>query len=248
MEKMNNYQLVVDVWEGQLEVDEKVMKDNGVAAFIVRLNDMAGGHHKDTGFDKQWSEVQNFIRAPYFVYNPWVDGRANFDWLNRNAPITASIFADIEVRYPNYGPDRYANEVGIFVELCQKNWSTKIYSGWGYQDLLLSWPKNVDYWWARYKYLTLYPDQPISMTWGVFKSFVDTIPWIGQDCNNVGPIKLWQITGDRLILPGSTKILDVSIFNGSYDELASWFGYRPIEERVASLEKRVSIIEGRLGI
>lgn len=251
---MNNYQLVVDVWEGQLEVDEKVMRDNGIAAFLVRLNDMVGGHHRDTGFDKQWSDVQNFLRAPYFVYNPWVDGRTNFNWLSKNAPATLSIFDDIEVTYPGYGPDQYANEVGIFIELCRSRWNTKIYSGWGYVDLLTTWPKNVDYWWGRYKYLSLYPSTVTKMTWEELRQYVSQIPWIGQDCNFVGPIKLWQITGDRLILPGSSKVLDVSVWNGSYDELAKWFGETPnlpvptIEQEITNLKIRVMNIERKLGL
>jgi aspartate 1-decarboxylase len=42
--------LVADLYEGSLEIDEPVLKANGVAGMIIRLNDMNGGHHLDTGF------------------------------------------------------------------------------------------------------------------------------------------------------------------------------------------------------
>ena len=53
---------------------------------ITRLNDINGGHHKDENFDKQWKQAQYFLRAPYFVYNPWVNGKGNYDWLMANLP------------------------------------------------------------------------------------------------------------------------------------------------------------------
>ena len=43
----DEYLLVVDTWESQGEIDESVYKENDIAAIIVRLNDMNGGHHMD---------------------------------------------------------------------------------------------------------------------------------------------------------------------------------------------------------
>lgn len=54
------YQLGIDTWEGQLELDEAVLKANGVKFIFVRLNDINGGHHKDENFDKQWGEAAGF--------------------------------------------------------------------------------------------------------------------------------------------------------------------------------------------
>jgi GH25 family lysozyme M1 (1,4-beta-N-acetylmuramidase) len=52
--------LGIDTWEGQLELDESALKNAGVRFMFIRLNDMNGGHHKDTGFDKQWREAAGF--------------------------------------------------------------------------------------------------------------------------------------------------------------------------------------------
>ena len=91
--------LVVDVWEGQLEVNETVLKTNGIAGMGIRLNDMNGGHHLDSNFWNQWKQAVNFVRFPYFVYNPWVTGAVNYTWLVANAPAGIPVIAvDIEVR------------------------------------------------------------------------------------------------------------------------------------------------------
>jgi len=39
---MGEYQLIVDTWESQGEIDESIYKENGIAAIITRLNDMNG--------------------------------------------------------------------------------------------------------------------------------------------------------------------------------------------------------------
>lgn len=70
---------ILDVWEGSLDIDEQIIADGGVVGLIIRLNHISGGHHMDENFTTQWLQAINFLRAPYFVYNPWVDGKANFN-------------------------------------------------------------------------------------------------------------------------------------------------------------------------
>ncbi len=219
--------LVVDVWEGQLEVDEAVLKANGVAGMGIRLNDMNGGHHKDTGFDKQWLQAANFVRFPYFVYNPWVTGQANFAWLAANAPAQAlAVAVDVEVRKTGYSASIYAGELVKFLNLCKSRWKVIIYTAQWFLPYLSSWPK-VDYWWAQY------PDTATFFngvnTWDLLKTALDK-PKLAKPFNaNLvpGTLKLWQFSGDALTLPGNTRKIDVNLFFGTVQDLQDYFGNTP---------------------
>lgn len=210
----NEYILLLDVWEGSLEIDEQVILENNVKGFLIRINDMNGGHHKDTEFDKQWNEAKNFIRIPYFVYNPWVNGLANANYLISILPQgVTTIAVDIEVRKDGYSPNTYAKEV----DTCIKYWLSKgftvlIYTGAWFINYLSYWPNYTEYWWARYPYL-LYPNSPINITWDQLRELIKSLSW-SPGCNK-GPCSLWQCSGDRLILPGTLRTMDVNIFYGT---------------------------------
>lgn len=63
---MSNYLIGLDVWEGNLgEIDEALLKQEGVKYIITRLNSMNGGHRLDRSFYKQWEESAGFVRWPY---------------------------------------------------------------------------------------------------------------------------------------------------------------------------------------
>lgn len=244
----NKYVYVADIWEGQGPIDEIIMYNGGVKGFIIRLNDMNGGHHKDTAFDQSWAETRNLLRMPYFVYNPWVSGTENFNWLLANCPPEArTVAVDIEVAYSAVSPQEYTNQVNQFLALASPRWGIKIYTGGGYLGLLSVWPKNYDYWFARWP-SALYPTGVETWTWDKFSSVANTLDWntwVGTGNPNaakIGPVKLWQATGDRLILPGTNRILDVSLWNGTEAELAYWFGYTTssLEDRVKYLETTVA--------
>ena len=217
----SNTCLVIDVWQGSLEMDEGVLKANGVAGIGIRINNMNGGHHRDTGFDKQWAEAANFVRFPYFVYNPWVDGLANFNWLLANMPVDAkSVAVDVEVRYANITPARYASEVNTFLEMCAtRKWKTIIYTGQWFLDTLSRWP-ICDYWWAQYPNPAKYFGS--IKTWDELKLALDN-PNIARPFNESacpGQVKMWQFTGDFLVLPGTIRDIDVNLFFGNETELA----------------------------
>ena len=221
----SNTCLVIDVWQGSLEMDEGVLKANGVAGIGIRINNMNGGHHRDTGFDKQWAEAANFVRFPYFVYNPWVDGLANFNWLLANMPVDAkSVAVDVEVRYANITPARYASEVNTFLEMCAtRKWKTIIYTGQWFLDTLSRWP-ICDYWWAQYPNPAKYFGS--IKTWDELKLALDN-PNIARPFNESacpGQVKMWQFTGDFLVLPGTIRDIDVNLFFGNETELAEYFG------------------------
>jgi GH25 family lysozyme M1 (1,4-beta-N-acetylmuramidase) len=221
---MQTYQLLVDVWEGQLEVDEATLRANGVAGMLIRLNDMNGGHHMDTNFAAQWAQAEGFARAPYFVYNPWVSGLENYNWLRANMPSAAgAVMIDIEVRKDGYSPATYAFEVQKFIELAKTQWKTAIYTGQWFLSYLSVWPKDVDYWWAQYPY-TFYPASVVSMTWNELRAKLDafTGPINAMSCP--GPLRMWQFTGDKLILPGCVRPIDVNAFFGTAQDLAAWLG------------------------
>ena len=107
--------LVIDVWEGQLEIDERILKEAGVGGIGIRLNDMNGGHHMDENFIRQWGEAADFVRFPYFVYNPWVSGQENFNWLVVHCPPGVMALAvDVEVKKAGYSAATYAAEFRKF--------------------------------------------------------------------------------------------------------------------------------------
>lgn len=214
--------LVIDTWEGQLEIDEAVLKANGVAGIGIRINDMNGGHHLDTGFKKQWAEAVNFVRFPYFVYNPWDGPATNFAWLRQHMPVDAkSVAIDIEVRYSGISAAEYAGDVAEFLRLCQPFYKTIIYTAeWFLRDLS-AWPK-VDYWWAQY------PDAATYFggvkAWDELKTRLDKLDKPFNASKVPGTLKMWQFSGDYLLLPGNTRDMDVNIFYGTERELAAYFG------------------------
>ena len=226
---MNNYLLLVDTYESET-IDETALKTNNVSGMIIRLNDMEGGHHLDANFTTQWAETGNagLLRVPYFVYNPWVDGQANYDWLVRYIPYEAgAVLLDTEVNYPNYPPSTYAAQVAIFCQLVSARWNYMIYTGEGKLPLLSSWPTNADYWWAQYP-LSLYPPVAQRWTWDQVRAQVNSLDGPYNVDKVPGRFKMWQVTGDRLILPGSDKPIDVDVFPGTFDELRTWINEKPI--------------------
>ena len=224
----SEYQLVVDTWESGGEIDEQVYKDNNISALIIRLNNMNGGHHMDAGFEKQWAEAKEFLRAPYFVYNPWVKGQANFDWLVSHCPDDANtVLVDIEVTFPLYPKSAYAAQVDYFMKLVKDKWGTKtIYTGAWFLDRLDFWPQDADYWWAQYPY-ALYPEKTTYASWDDIRKIIDDNNF--REPFNVekipGTYKMWQCSGDRFVCPGNDRIIDINIFPGTYKELSKFLGY-----------------------
>ena len=235
--------LGVDVWEGQLETDETILKASDVQIIVPRLNSISGGHHKDDLFDKQWTEAAGFFRGPYFVYNPWVYGTLNAEWLLKNVPSSGvtRVFADIEVKKDGYSPDTYAAEVGKFIEQVQKYYPVTIYTGMWFLSTLSYWPKNVDYWWARYPWV-LYPETKTFSTWERMHTLIDSVGW-NPDPKKLcpGTVMLWQCSADRFYLPGTNnRAIDINVFKGTAEELSSWWGTKApltLYQRVAILER-----------
>jgi GH25 family lysozyme M1 (1,4-beta-N-acetylmuramidase) len=228
---MNNYLLLVDTYESET-IDEAALKANNVSGMIIRLNHIAGGHHPDETFTTQWTETGNagLLRVPYFVYNPWVNGQANYDWLVKHMPYEAgAVMMDIEVVYSGYSPATYAAEVAKFCQLVGARWNYMIYTGEGFLDLLSSWPTDADYWWAQYPN-SLYPSTAQKWTWDQVRTKVNALDGPNNAAKIPGRLKMWQASGDRLILPGSAKPIDVNVFPGTYEQLKAWINEKEPEE------------------
>jgi hypothetical protein len=102
------------------------------------------------------------------------------------------------------------------------------------------WPKNVDYWWARYPYM-LYPDTKTFITWEKIQSTINALGW-NPDPKKLcpGTVKLWQCSADRYYLPGTNnRAMDINVFNGTTAELSAWWG----ASAPLTLSQRVSILE-----
>ena len=221
---MDKFQIVLDVWEGQLEIDEAAFLAAGVAGMVIRLNHMAGGHHMDEGFQKYWDASAAFLRWPYFVYNPWVDGEQNYNWLLAHAPVCNAVSVDIEVKYPDYSSREYARQVAKFMALAKAKWNINVYTGEWFLEYLDYWPANTDYWWAQYPY-KVYPPERTSLTWEQLRALVATLNWPPVNAAKCpGNLKLWQCSGDRLLLPGSIRALDINIWPDTLESLAGWVG------------------------
>ena len=116
--------LLIDTWEGLGEIDESILKNNGVAGIGIRLNDITGGHHMDSAFVKQWNETPSLVRFPHFTYNPSVSSQDNHDWLAANLPSEArSLAIDVVVPNGTRSPAKYAADLDVFLKLCAgSNW------------------------------------------------------------------------------------------------------------------------------
>ena len=226
---MNNYLLLVDTYEEERQINEQTLIANNIVGMIIRLNNMEGGHHMDANFIVQWAEAGNagLLRIPYFVYNPWVDGQENYDWLVRHMPFEAkAVMVDIEVSKPGYSPSTYATEVARFCQIVGTRWNFMIYTGENYLSLLSSWPTNADYWWAQYPN-ALYPQVPENRTWAQVRAQIDGFAGPFNAEKIPGRFKMWQASGDKLILPGSPKPIDVDVFPGTLGELRTWVNEQP---------------------
>jgi hypothetical protein len=236
-------QIVLDVWEGSLDINEDVLYLNGVRGLIIRLNSMDGGHHMDTNFNIQWEQSRNFLRACYFVYNPWVDGAANVKWLIDHAPAGLTrIFLDIEVARPGYSPEAYADQVEYFVAEVKRIWPLAvIYTGGWFLNTISHWPTG-SYWWARYPF-AFYPPAKEEWTWEQLQTKMNNFGWNPDPLKQCkGTVDLWQLSGDRLILPGcANRAMDVNGWKGDLLSLETWWGTKlpapspTLEQKVAKL-------------
>jgi hypothetical protein len=239
---METYTLCVDVWEGSLDIDEKILKEAQVEGISIRINNMSGGHHKDTNFEAQWKQSEAFVRWPYFVYNPWVDGKANYDYLYSIFPKDAThVMCDIEVRKEGYSPATYANEVFKFIELVSKSWSYDIYTGEWFKSYLSYWP-NTRYTWARYPY-SMYPKETTYISWEDLHARLRQLTW--NPSNTSGTCDMWQLSADRFILPGTAKRpIDIIAHNGNLDSLKRYTSFSERPEN--TLSKRLDTIQDML--
>lgn len=220
-------QIILDVWEGALDIDEPLLRAEGVVGLIVRINSISGGLHLDEAFHDQWAQAANFLRAPYFVYSPWYSGAENWAWLRDHLPGVGvtRVFADVEVRKPDYSPAEYAAQVAIFHDLYRAHYRPTTYTGGWFLPVMSAWPRG-DYWWGRYPYYLCPQGDRVLWTWNEFRTRANAYGY-NPDPNHLCPgvPRLWQCSGDKVILPGTAgRAMDLSLFNGTISELESWWG------------------------
>jgi len=254
------YQIILDVWEGNyLDVNGKIVLDipyfisQGVSGMICRINDMQGGHHDDIYFHQLWDMAFQFRRrAIYFVYNPWVTGIANYNWLASRLGAmgyAGRVFTDIEVRYAGYSPLTYYDEVMKYLNLMSGRWpSQTIYTGEWFLSTLSSWPTNYSYWWGSY---------PSALngcpSWNEYKKIIATLPFGSYNASKCpGPLDLAQMTGDSYKPVGAFgHAVDTNIFLGTPEKCDTYFGTTapPIPDPSIKqrLEAQVEVLGGCLG-
>lgn len=250
---MYEYQIILDIWEGNPNIDINILKYNSITGLIVRLNNMSGGHHMDKMFNQSWQLAQQFpVNAVYFVYNPWVSGTENFNWLYSHLPVnyTQRLFADIEVSMAGYPFATYANEVQIFFNLCKGKFPASPYTGEWFLHMLSYWPKDLEYWWAAYPSI-FWPIPSQAISWDEFKYRLTTVNFAYNQASSPGVVKLWQCSGDQIKLPGGNgHPIDVNIFPGNLNDLSNWFNMNvisnqnpiPIPPKILQTARVISLI------
>ncbi len=202
---LSQYKLILDVWEGSLDINEEQLAEGGVDGLIVRLNSTAGTLHMDDNFTRQWEEGKRFARALYYVESPSYPERDQIKFLADHIPDDCQVVCpDLELR-GSYGyliPD-----INITLrEIMHKK--VMVYSGSWVQEFI-SLPLGEEYWWAAYPDL-VYPHNSLTLTWPTLKQYLSRLSWIGNLAP--GKIVLWQCSGDRLILPGTAgRAIDINL-------------------------------------
>lgn len=216
-------QILVDVWEGSVEIDELMLAQEQVVGIIPRFNGIGGGLRVDKGFYKQWDEARNFVRSPYIVYTPWATPRDNAKFIRDHLPKHGvRIHIDEEVQHPNITPRQEAINFQDFVNDISETYPCSIYTGPWFLPQLSFWPTNMEYWWARYPW-ALYPNVSQYISWLELRQKLSRMVW------NPGPapgkVRTWQCTADRYKMPGcSNRAIDINIFKGSLADLRKWIG------------------------
>jgi hypothetical protein len=221
-------QILVDTFQGNV-VDEQALLAAGVSGRILRINTVYGKFIKDTAFDDEWRKAAAFpVRMIYFVYDPDATGQQNYDWLAANIPpACTAVSLDVEIR-PSSGISAawVGQQLAACVKLCQAHWKTSIYTGAWFLSFISGWPA-CEYWWAQYP-SALYPAAAVHTTWDALKAQLSALAWPPANYKQCpGTVKLWQCSGDRLILPGCATPLDICIWPGDLQSLAAWTGSTP---------------------
>jgi len=165
----------------------------------------------------------------------------------------SAVLIDLEVIKPDYSPTTYAKEFDIFYKLCiDTGWNVAIYTAdytaeW-FLPYLAYWP-NADYWWAQWPY-QFYPDSSQNWDWSRIHTEMENRGSIypSNQSRIPGRLKFWQFTGDRLIFPGNSRVMDVNVAYGSLAELEAWAGGGSVEPPADIHEKwfndKVDYFEG----
>jgi len=113
--------------------------------------------------------------------------------------------------------------VAKFYGLARSRWNVVLYTGQWFLDKLSSWPM-ADYWWAQYMNV-MYPGGAQTWTFDQLRYIMDTLTVPTNASSIPGTLKLWQCSGDRIILPGTGgHPTDINLFRGTLADLESWMG------------------------
>jgi hypothetical protein len=231
---MDNPIFMIDTFEGQGPLDLVALKENNVRYILCRLGAYSrlgglAGNRVDDLFWQQWTELQKdtwFKKGVYIPYNPWRTWEYNLQWLKDNLPadcITVEI--DIENTRAFYSSQDYAGAVENYIQGIKKDIpgvQIIVYTGQGSLNLLSKWPAYLPYSWAQYYYF-LRPSDTLQLGWEELRRRMNLYAGPNNIKSCPGVVHMWQITGDKLVLPGSNKGLDVYVWMSGQYELDQLF-------------------------
>jgi hypothetical protein len=231
---LTKYKKMFDVWYGNGQYVESIIKAGDVDALAIRVNTTNGELRYDPNFLINWKEASIFDRMVYLVIDPNIPALDYFKWTRDYIPPECKIIGpDIEIG--GVDPAIYSKRLTDLYAMVQDA-GRKIlqYSGYGYYPLVKPWVKGVRQWWARYLN-SVAPPIPVvngikqypSISYAELDAKLSQLSWTplvpALTEEMTGDIVAWQVTS-RYHLPGFEYNSPVDVNLISNEDYADLFG------------------------
>lgn len=193
----------LDVSRHQGEINwEKLSKtkDFEVPLDFIFIKATEGGDFRDENFNKNFREAKKagFIRGVYHYYIPLTSAKKQAKFFIENVKLQSGDLPpvlDIEVKHKQMAKEALQDSLKIWMELIENHYKVKpiLYASYKFKSKHLSHFdfEKYPYWIAHY--------------------YVDKVKYQGE-------WKFWQHT-DVGIVPGVKELVDLNVFNGTYEDL-----------------------------
>jgi lysozyme len=229
--------------------------------FIIAKSSQ-GDYAKDRLFDTYYEQMKrkNILMGAYHWFDPLRDVNKQYDYIMTVLQDKEFDFfaLDIEQYWESWG-EWENNNITRFIDpykiseygrrLAEKMKSNfehvLIYTRASFVDEyaspMKSWMKDYKLWYASYPY----KKGTVNVTWQELRdSWLPTgeILFPKKYPEDLKNYIFWQFSGDKFIVPGCTKRIDLNLFRGTREELYSIFKKDVVEEPEYTLEEKVNIL------